>query len=394
MKIDLSRSIEQSYRNALARADKLRSAGQMTEAAAVYREAARLAREYAKYAVGSAERARRFARAKELETLSKELPKQPAPAKSREDQPHGGGGDDNDELRSQIEALVIRADLDWDDIGGLEQTKRELQVAFGMAVAKKPTGVKIDVVNNVLLFGPPGTGKSLLAAVVSSRLKAVFFNVSASKLLSKWFGESPRLVSMLYATARERAPSVAFIDELEALFPTRESATSGAERRVLSTLLAELSGVATSGRAPVVFTIGATNAPWLMDSAALNRFGRRVHVPLPDAAARQAILNIHLSKSGHSLDFALDRFVQATDGLSGRQPRPGKHAPVHGSHQRALGDRLGSPSAGEIRCQGLRGAPQSGRQAPALRVAPGPASIGCRRRPRPPGRVARRLQWR
>ena len=322
MKIDLSRSIEQSYRNALARADKLRSAGQMTEAAAVYREAARLAREYAKYAVGSAERARRFARAKELETLSKELPKQPAPAKSQEDQPYGDGGgdgDDNDELRSQIEALVVRADLDWDAIGGLEQTKRELQVAFGMAVAKKPSGVKIDVVNNVLLFGPPGTGKSLLAAVVSSRLKAVFFNVSASKLLSKWFGESPRLVSMLYATARERAPSVVFIDELEALFPTRESATSGAERRVLSTLLAELSGVATSGRTPVVFTIGATNAPWLMDSAALNRFGRRVYVPLPDVAARQAILNIHLSKSGHSLDFPLARLVEATDGLSGRQ---------------------------------------------------------------------------
>ena len=89
--------------------------------------------------------------------------------------------------------------------GGLEQTKREIQTAFGMAVAQKPEGVKIDVVNNALLYGPPGTGKTLLAAAVSNGLNATFFNVAASNLLSKWFGESSRLVSALYETAR-RAP--------------------------------------------------------------------------------------------------------------------------------------------------------------------------------------------
>lgn len=316
MNIDLSRSIEQSYRRAVQRAEKLRASGQMPEAAAVYREAARLARQYARYAVSPAERSRRLERARQDELLAEQLPSQKAAAPDREEQQRG---QEPDELQAQIEALIVRADVGWDQIGGLEQTKREIQLAFGLAMARKPEGVEIDVVGNGLLYGPPGTGKSLLAAAVSQGLQATFFNVSASKLLSKWFGESPRLISKLYTTARDRAPSVVFIDELEALFPSRDSATSGAERRVLSTLLAELSGVATSGSSPPVFTIGATNAPWLMDSAALSRFGRRIYVPLPDVAARRAVLEIHLTGKGHKLDFALERLVDATDGFSGRQ---------------------------------------------------------------------------
>jgi spastin len=87
----------------------------------------------------------------------------------------------------------------------------------------------------------------------------------------------------------------------------------------VSTLLAEMSGVTTSGASPAVFTIGATNAPWLMDAAALSRFSRRVHVPLPDAEARRAVLEIHLTRKGHTLDLPLDRLVAATASLSGRQ---------------------------------------------------------------------------
>lgn len=316
MGIDLSRSIETSYRKALQRADMLRQAGRMVDAASVYREAARLAHQYAKFAVGPQERARRIARVKELEELAENLPKQQGTPRSGHT---AEVAEPSDDIQSQIETLITRADVTWSDIGGLEATKREIQVSFGLAVAKKPSGVRIDVVGNVLLYGPPGTGKSLLAAAVSGSLEATFFNVSASKLLSKWFGESPRLISTLYKIARERAPSVIFIDELEALFPSRDSATSGAERRVLSTLLAELSGVATSGESPPVFTIGATNAPWLMDSAALSRFGRRVYVPLPDRPAREAVLKVHLLQKGHALEFPLQRLAEATQGLSGRQ---------------------------------------------------------------------------
>ena len=316
MTIDLSHSIETAFRQAIDRAETLRAAGRNAEASRVYREAGRLAKQLAQYAVGSAEKARRLQRVRDLETLAEQVARLPAAVEaSRTDQPEP----EHDELQIQIDALVTRADVTWSDIGGLADTKRSIQLAFGIAVAQKPDGLRLDSIQNMLLYGPPGTGKSLLAAAVSGGLQATFFNVSASKVLSKWFGESPRLISTLYATARRRAPSVIFLDELESLFPSRDAEASGAERRVVSTLLAELSGVTTSGTSPAVFTIGATNAPWLMDSAALSRFSRRVYVPLPDAEARRAVLEIHLTRKGHTLDFPLDRLAAATQGVSGRQ---------------------------------------------------------------------------
>lgn len=329
MNVDLSRSIDHSFRSTLDRAGRLRAEGRSAEAAAVYREAARLARQRARYAVSRPEKARRLKRAEDLAALAEQVvdekPSEPPEQPRRDDEEL----EDTGELQSQIDGLITQADVRWDDIGGLEETKQRIQLAFGMAVARKPQGVTLDVVNNVLLYGPPGTGKSLLAAAVSGGLHATFFNVRASELMSKWFGESSRLISLLYDTARRRAPSVVFIDELESLFPSRDGATSGPERRVLSTLLAELSGVSTSGESPHVFTIGATNAPWLMDTAALSRFGQRIYVPLPDPEARQSVLEIHLEGKGHMLDFPLDRLISATEGFSGRQLAHLAAAAVH-----------------------------------------------------------------
>ena len=315
MNIDLSHSMEITFRQAVARAETLRQAGRNAESARVYREASRLAKQLAPYAVGREEKSRRLQRSHDLETLAEQVARLPVVEASRTAQTEPEHG----ELQTPIDALVTRADVTWSDIGGLVETKRSIQLAFGIAVARKPDGLRLDSIQNMLLYGPPGTGKSLLAAAVSGRLKATFFNVSASKVLSKWFGESPRLISALYATARRRAPSVIFLDELESLFPSRDAEASGAERRVVSTLLAELSGVTTSGTSPAVFTIGATNAPWLMDAAALSRFSRRVYVPLPDAEARRAVLEIHLTRKRHALDFPLDRLVAVTQDLSGRQ---------------------------------------------------------------------------
>ena len=316
MNVDLSRSVELSFRKAVERADLLRHAGRNAEAAAVYREAARLSRQTSQYAVSTAEKARRNQRAKELDTLAEKMAKLPPASRTQDAEPPNA---EADELQGQIDTLVTRAHVTWSDIGGLATTKGAIQLAFGIAMAKKPEGVMIESVSNVLLYGPPGTGKTLLAAAVSNGLQATFFNVSVSKLLSKWFGESPRLISTLFATARRRAPAVVFLEELEAVFPSRDSDTSGAERRVLSTLLAELSGVGTSGHSPTVFTIGATNAPWLMDAAALSRFSRRIYVPLPDAEARRAVLEIQFTQKGHRLDFPMQRLIDATEGFSGRQ---------------------------------------------------------------------------
>ncbi len=318
MTVDLSRSIDEAIRKALQRAQELVSAGRVGEAAVVYREAARLVRQLAAYAISPAEKARRLERARQLELRAEQMAQKKGSACSGPS-PAGKPSQPQNDLQAQIDALVTRADVGWEDIGGLEQTKRQLQLAFGIAVAQKPPGVTLDAVRNVLLYGPPGTGKSLLAAAVSRGLQATFFNVTSSALLSKWFGESSRLISTLFATARRQAPSVVFLDELEALFRSRDASPSGAEHQVLATLLAEISGLATASDSLPVFVIGATNAPWLMDSAALSRFGRRVYVPLPDPAARRAVLEIHLTRKGHPLQFPIERLVEATEGLSGRQ---------------------------------------------------------------------------
>jgi SpoVK/Ycf46/Vps4 family AAA+-type ATPase len=141
-------------------------------------------------------------------------------------------------------------------------------------------------------------------------------------MLSKYFGESSRLVSALYAEATAQAPSVVFLDEFDALTGSREGSDSGAERRVLSTLLSELDGLDDKRRddGPYVLTIAATNLPWQVDKAVLSRFGARlIYVPLPDEAARRAILQIHIERKGHTSQAPLNDLVKKTAGYSGRE---------------------------------------------------------------------------
>jgi katanin p60 ATPase-containing subunit A1 len=138
-------------------------------------------------------------------------------------------------------------------------------------------------------------------------------------MLSKYFGESTKLISALYTVARRLSPSVIFLDEFESLTPPRGSGESGAERRIVSTFLAELDGLATKDEQCFVLTMGATNLPWLLDSAILSRFEKRIYVPLPDEAARQTILEIHLTRRGHRSLVDLGTLARRTAGFSGRE---------------------------------------------------------------------------
>ncbi len=317
MSVDLTGSLYAAYRGAVRRGQQLRRVGEDRRAAAAFRSAARLGARYGASGAGTAERERRLRQSRRLEWLADELERGPSstcspPGERRQPEKE-------DELTARIEELITRTELTWDDVGGLDEAKSQLRTAFALAVARKPRGVRIDTAPNILLYGPPGTGKSLLAVAASNCLDTTFFSVKPGGVLSKWFGESPRLVTRLYQLARRRAPSVVFIDELESLFPSRDRAQSGAECRLLSALLSEISGVRAGGSESPVFTLGATNAPWLMDEAALSRFGRRIYVGLPDEGARRAILQIHLHRNGHRLDFPLGRLVRGTAGFSGRQ---------------------------------------------------------------------------
>jgi len=321
MPVDLSASIYAQYKRARKRAEEAVRRGATAEAAVTYRHAAELMRQYAEYTRDAVVKKQRLKRAEahtqmanQLDSLppSRLMPAMPVAAKSAE--PAG-----ETDYEAEVLGLIEESSIRWSDIGGLESTKQAIKSAYGLAVARKPKGVRIEAWRNLLLFGPPGTGKTLLAAATAGSLDATFFNVKVSNVLSKYFGESSKLISALYSTARRLSPAVIFLDEFEALTPPRGEGESGAERRIVSTLLAELDGLASKDEENYVLTIGATNLPWLLDSAILSRFQKRIFVPLPDAEARRSILEIHLTKRGHKTRLPIPKLVERTEGYSGRE---------------------------------------------------------------------------
>ena len=191
--------------------------------------------------------------------------------------------------REYVEGLIKRSSVTWKDIGGLEDVKRLIAKNVALALAEKPVAIKPW--RGILLFGPPGTGKTLLASAAAGSLNATFFSVKASDVLSKYYGESSKIISALYEVAREKAPSVVFIDEIDALTLRREGAHE-ATRRTLATLLSELDGFKSEGEVPVL-TLASTNTPWDLDEAVLSRFPLRVYVPLPDKEATKEIIKIN-----------------------------------------------------------------------------------------------------
>ncbi|EEB75042.1 ATP-binding protein [Thermococcus sp. AM4] len=194
-----------------------------------------------------------------------------------------------DEYRSYVEGLISKSAVTWKDIGGLYEVKKLLAQNVALAFAKKPEAIKPW--RGILLFGPPGTGKTLLASAAAGSLKATFFNVKASDVLSKYYGESSKLISALYGIAKEKAPSIIFIDEVDALSLKRENVHE-ATRRTLATLLAEIDGFK-GGEEKFVLTLASTNTPWDLDEALLSRFPLRIYVPLPDKEAAREIVKIH-----------------------------------------------------------------------------------------------------
>ena len=216
--------------------------------------------------------------------------------------------------------LVERPDVGWDDIGGLEEAKKALMEAIVWPMLRPELfkGPR-EPWKGILLFGPPGCGKTLLAKAVASQCKATFFNVSAAVVMSKWLGESEKNVRALFDAARKAAPSVIFIDEVDSLLTTRGLDEVGGERRVKTQFLIELDGLRSLEELVVV--IGATNRPWDLDPAIVRRFERRIYVPLPDREAREEIFKIHLRGVELAEDVDLAELAELTVGYTGSDIR-------------------------------------------------------------------------
>ncbi|MGH9389534.1 MAG: ATP-binding protein, partial [Vicinamibacteria bacterium] len=307
MEVDVQAPLKQ----ALAKAKSFYESKDFDQAAVAYEKAANLMSVWAEQAMGREAEERRKKMAIQYREIARklrsgEVTSETVPANDtatgREKGPAAAPGA---EIRSIVSNLMHHSKVTWADIGGLDETKNEIKFALGMTLAQHPPGVKIAAWTKILFYGPPGTGKTLLAAATSSAVRStegvpsVFYNVKVSSVLSKYFGESSKIMSELYGTARDTSPSVVFLDEFESLAGQRDASDSGAERRILSTLLSELDGMDSKGRSDIyVLTIAATNRPWDLDPAVLSRFEKKVLIPLPDETTRERILRIHLEKKG------------------------------------------------------------------------------------------------
>ncbi|XP_026154065.1 katanin p60 ATPase-containing subunit A-like 2 isoform X2 [Mastacembelus armatus] len=180
----------------------------------------------------------------------------------------------------------------WEDIIGLEDAKRLVKeaVVYPIKYPQLFTGI-LSPWKGLLLYGPPGTGKTLLAKAVATECKTTFFNISASSIVSKWRGDSEKLVRVLFELARYHAPSTIFLDELESVMGQRGTGLGGeheGSRRMKTELLVQMDGLARSE--DLVFVLAASNLPWELDHAMLRRLEKRILVGLPSSPARQAMI--------------------------------------------------------------------------------------------------------
>uniref|UniRef100_A0A670XMD6 Spastin n=1 Tax=Pseudonaja textilis TaxID=8673 RepID=A0A670XMD6_PSETE len=208
--------------------------------------------------------------------------------------------------------------VNFDDIAGQELAKQALQEIVILPSLRPElfTGLRAPA-RGLLLFGPPGNGKTMLAKAVAAESNSTFFNISAASLTSKYVGEGEKLVRALFAVARELQPSIIFIDEVDSLLCERREGEHDASRRLKTEFLIEFDGVQSSGEDRIL-VMGATNRPQELDDAVLRRFTKRVYVSLPNEETRLLLLKNLLSKQGNPLtQKELAQLARMTDGYSG-----------------------------------------------------------------------------
>jgi vacuolar protein-sorting-associated protein 4 len=218
----------------------------------------------------------------------------------------GGGGEleaagegnafEQEILRHLLEKEGLPA-VGWDDVIGLDGVKETLRVAERLE-RELAHLMPRETAMSLLLYGPTGVGKTLLVKALARERSSAFFSLSATTLISKWVGDSPKYITAMFNVVKQHRPAILFIDEIDALLPDRESSSQQSEesKKAVSQFLIECNGITQDSSMDGVLLIGATNLPWHLDVGALRRFTRRIYIPLPDCAGRFELLRHYLHK--------------------------------------------------------------------------------------------------
>jgi len=240
----------------------------------------------------------------------------------------GGGGatmEGSGNGKSNSEELVVteKPKVNWEEVIGLETAKKAVKEAIVYPV-QRPDLFPLGWPRGILLFGPPGCGKTLLAAAVATEIDANFYSIDAASIMSKWLGEGEQNVAKLFGSARKSAnegkPAIVFVDELDSLMGQHSNEVGG-EVRVRNQFLKEMDGIVDKGKALHVYVIGATNKPWDLDWAFIRRFQKRILVPLADHATRLSMLKLYSSNLQVDTDVDLQELARLSEGFSGSDIR-------------------------------------------------------------------------
>ena len=235
-------------------------------------------------------------------------------------EPEGGKKDsDEDKLAKQLSSTLVTEtpNVKWDDVAGLEKAKEALKEAVILPI-KFPQlfQEKRRPWKGILLYGPPGTGKSYLAKAAATETGGKFFSVSAANIVSKWMGESEKLIKGLFDLARKNKPAVIFLDEIDSVLSARSDSENDATRRLKTEFLIQMQGVGNDDEG--VLVLGATNIPWGLDPAVRRRFQKKIYISLPDVKARRLMFTLNLGDTENDItDKEFDILAEMTEGYSG-----------------------------------------------------------------------------